>query len=205
MLQSDFAAFAQKDNKGSEELYLMRNLENTLANWMAPDSNIEELGTWIIATRTRLTKLKIAAEEYEWDKSIINSYRETLELLDEYEKFIANTVLIELIVGVHRKEISWVDYLRIIGGTAISTGIGGAKAGTMIGTAVFPGVGTIKVGIGGAVAGVLTGIVIGAQKVQGSINSNDKLSEQEKAKRLVFVNQLIGKCNSLNKSLKNTG
>lgn len=167
-----------RDHKIAFNLYLMRNLEQTLETWKPPSDDPIEMGNWVYTTRKRLEALKTTAEAYRLDEDIIRAYGDVLVLLKEYEVFLKEVVLYDLIADVARpaqKHFAFIatgetsDLIRITASAA--------TAGSIIGTCI-PGVGNVVggvmgIGVGGTVAVTKTALY-------AILEYRDKISNEAK-------------------------
>ncbi|WP_148595198.1 hypothetical protein [Aquisphaera giovannonii] len=122
--------------------------------------------------------LKTTAEAYNLDGDVIRAYDEVLVLLKEYEAFLKEVVLYDLVADVARPTqkhfaiIAAGETTDFIGTTASGAGAGGA-----IGS-FFPGVGTVLGGITGA--GIGGAAAIGKTALNVILDWRDKVSNEAK-------------------------
>ena len=87
-----------------EELFLVRNIEHVLRTWRGPETPADELQPWLAATRTSLSQLRKTAEFDKLDDRVVNAYSDLLDLLDDYEEFLARSDLVTFISDLRQNE-----------------------------------------------------------------------------------------------------
>lgn len=157
-----------REHKVAVNLYLMRNLEQTIETWKPPSDAPVEMGIWVYTTRKRLKAFKLTAEAYKLDEDVIRAYGDVLELLKEYEEFLKEVVLYNLVGNVARPSQQHIfvsvaeQGVDILNAGAAGATIGGPIGGTI--GSVYPGVGTVLGGAIGGATGASLGLLYGVGK-----------------------------------------
>lgn len=198
-----FAGAQQPDPR----LYLMRNLEHTLNNWHAPTDDPRQVGEWVFITRNRLTALRATASAYFPDPELVGAYDTLLAALNDYQRFVEEVVLYDLVGNVARPEQQ--DFKTATGrvlGAALDGAETGRNIGMVLGTVTLPGVGTVAGGkLGAATFGVAAG---GAAYLEclgerdEAIRTNARISDALRSGRLELLNQTYSRFASSTEAIK---
>jgi hypothetical protein len=92
-----YDTLGETDSDVDTNLFLLQVLEHTYSTWPAAGADPGFLRTWIALTRVNLTRLKKDAEVDRRDQDIINLYGDAIAVLGEYEHFLTNLGIINVI------------------------------------------------------------------------------------------------------------
>lgn len=143
----------------SKALFIMRHLEHILVTWMPPASPPSELRAWTSNTRTCLLDMRFIAEEEDLPRAVHSGIDRVIELLDAYETFLVNRILVDYIAEVaeaNRAKES--KFVSIVSAVSAGAGAGGGVC-AIAGSIACPGLGTVSGGAVGSVAGAAAGLV----------------------------------------------
>jgi tetratricopeptide (TPR) repeat protein len=180
-------AAAQSTGKYDDaaRIYLLRNLEHTFATWRHPTQTTPaELRDWLFATRDRLIRLKKGAESYGSEPVIVSAYDDTLKLLEIYEQYLRDVIMVDFSAGISRSNDA--DFVSRVGVGASA----GAGAGFLAGTVFCPVIGNVVGAPVGAVLGAAEGTVRWVVEGQEAIEKNKNIDAQARAAKRELIGLL---------------